>query len=151
MKTIRFLALSLFLTFAFSRLGKAQEINLEQVKSEIEAASAKEQQAFKEGNCDQVLDLMDDKVTFLANGRRVPSKEIIAKFCSSIPRPFKNPTVDTMEIYPLSDDSGYTVRTLEYPKDEKTKTLEYVTKIWRKTEGKWKISLLHSTVKETPN
>jgi hypothetical protein len=87
MKTIRFLALSLFLTFAFSRLGKAQKIN----------------------------------------------------------------TVDTMEIYPLSDDSGYTVRTWEYPKDEKTKTFEYVSKIWSKTEGKWKISLLHSTAKEIPN
>lgn len=56
-----------------------------------------------------------------------------------------------MEIYPLSDDSGYTVRTFEYPKDEKTKTLEYVSKIWRKTKEKWKISLLHSTAKEIPN
>ncbi|EDP71938.1 hypothetical protein FBALC1_12592 [Flavobacteriales bacterium ALC-1] len=124
--------------------------DLEIVKSEIKTAEQKEQNAFKNGNCDAVLASMEDTITFLANGRRAPSKDIIGKFCKSIPRPFKKPTTDKLEVYALSDVSGYTIKTLEYSKDENTNIEEFVTKIWKKTNSKWKISHLHSTVKEVP-
>nr|WP_321245022.1 nuclear transport factor 2 family protein [uncultured Psychroserpens sp.] len=120
------------------------------VRSEIEAATLKEQKAFKDGKCSEVLESMDDDISFLANGKKIPSKTIIEKFCNSISRPFKTPTVDKLDIYPLSGNSGYTIKTLEYTTDDSTKTQEFVTKVWQKTNGKWKISHLHSTVKKVP-
>ena len=75
---------------------------------------------------------------------------MVEKFCNSIPSPFKKPIIDRLDIYPLTIDTGYVVRTLEYPNDDTTKMQEYVTKIWRKTNGVWKISHLHSTVKKVP-
>ena len=148
MKTIKTALIGIFLIFTFSNPANAQKQDLIDVKSEISQAAYLEQNAFKEGNCEQVLDLMDNEITFLANGRKVNSKQIIGKFCNSIPRPFKKPINDTLTIYPLTNESGYTIRTLVYPKDDKTKMQEYVTKIWKKTDGNWKITHLHSTVKE---
>ena len=139
----------LILTFVcLSNLGFAQKFDSESVKKGIEEASLLEQNAFKTGDCEQVLALMADDITFLANGRRVPSKQVIGKFCNSIPRPFKTPTVYKLDIYPLTETTGYTIRTLEYPKTESIKMSEFVTKIWEKTDGEWKMTHLHSTVKE---
>jgi ketosteroid isomerase-like protein len=121
------------------------------IRSEIEAATLQEQKAFKNGKCTEVLESMDDDISFLANGKKIPSKTVIEKFCNSIKRPFKTPTVEKLDIYPLSDTSGYTVKTLEYTNNDNTKTQEFVTKIWQKTDGKWKITHLHSTVKKVPN
>lgn len=120
------------------------------IRTEIKTAAFMEQNAFKNGKCSEVIEYMDDNISFLANGKRVASKTIIEKFCNSIPRPFKTPILDKLDIYPLTNDTGYTIRTLEYPYDENTKKQEFVTKIWRKTNGKWKISHLHSTVKKVP-
>jgi hypothetical protein len=141
---------SILLIFIFTvfTVGHAQD--LESVKLEIKTAALKEQYAFKKGDCKQVLDLMEENITFLANGRKAPSKDIIAKFCKSIPRPFKKATIDKLEFFALTLTSGYSMRTLVYPKDENTNIEEFVTKIWNKTNGKWKISHLHSTVKEAP-
>jgi ketosteroid isomerase-like protein len=148
MKSIITALIGILLILIFSNLANAQNPDLTDIKSEIREAVDLEQNAFKEGNCKQVLDLMDDEITFLANGRKVNSKKIIGKFCNSIPRPFKKPISDTLIIYPLTNESGYTIRALVYPKDDKTKMQEYVTKIWKKTNGGWKITHLHSTVKE---
>ncbi|WP_460218457.1 amidohydrolase family protein [Psychroserpens sp. MEBiC05023] len=123
--------------------------NLDATKTEIKAAEEKEQNAFKNGDCSEVMKSMEDNVTFLANGRRATSKSIIEKFCKSIPRPFKTPTKSQLDVYVLTPKSGYTIKTLEFPLDETTKVKEFVTKIWKKTEGQWKISHLHSTVKKT--
>lgn len=145
MKTMKFTFIGLFLLFAPSIDLKAQDFQIQNVKSEIQSAALKEQLAFKEGNCAEV---MEENITFLANGKTIPSKSVVAKFCNSLKRPFAEPTVDKLEVFPITPESGYTIRTLEYPKDEKTKMVEYVTKIWRKTEGTWKICHLHSTVNE---
>ncbi|WGK65422.1 nuclear transport factor 2 family protein [Croceiramulus getboli] len=128
----------------------SQSFDKDKVKMEIEQSALLEQDAFKNGRCEEVLNLMSDDITFLANGRKVPSKMVVGKFCNSIPRPFKTATLDQLEIIPLSETSGYVIRTLEYPKDEETNTTEYVTKIWKKMDGEWKITHLHSTVKEVP-
>lgn len=139
---------ALIFILTFPVLLKAQTAALATVKSEIEEAAMKEQNAFKNANCTEVLNFMEPEITFLANGRKAPSKEMIGKFCNAIPRPFKTATVDRLDVYPLSNDVGYVIRTLEYPNDEKTKMQEFVTKVWRKTDGKWKITHFHSTVKE---
>nr|WP_321237157.1 amidohydrolase family protein [uncultured Psychroserpens sp.] len=144
--------LIIFLTFIVCGYnGYSQDNHNETIiKAEIETAELAEQNAFKNGDCALVLESMEDNITFLANGRRAPSKEIIEKFCKSIPRPFKTPTKSQLHTYPLTPESGYTIKMLEFPIDETTKVEEFVTKIWKKTDGKWKISHLHSTVKEVP-
>ncbi|MAM28450.1 MAG: hypothetical protein CMC13_05445 [Flavobacteriaceae bacterium] len=118
------------------------------IKTEIELAVAKEQNAFKNGDCDTVLSMMDDDITFLANGNKVPSKQVIGTFCNSMPRPFKTPLSDNIEVFPLTNTSAYTIRTLEFSKDDTTNIQELVTKIWKKTDGIWKITHLHSTAKK---
>lgn len=150
MKVLRTISIITISIFSISSALSAQELDLKTVTSEIKAAALKEQNAFKKGDCAQVLEMMEDNITFLANGRKVTSKKIIQKFCNSIPRPFKTAHIDTLAIYPLSKETGYSIKTLEYRTDEDTKTQEYVTKIWRKTNGQWKISHLHSTVKKVP-
>ena len=142
--------ISLSFALQFSSAVIAQSSNLDIVKTEIERSELKEQEAFKKGHCNDVLEAMEDDISFIANGNRIPSKAVIEKFCNSIPRPFKKPTVSQLDVYPLTNTSGYTIKTLEYPLDENKKIQEYVTKIWRKTNDIWKISHLHSTVKEVP-
>ncbi len=137
----------LFVSLATISL-QAQTIDLESVKSEIKVAALKEQNAFKNGDCEEVFALMEPNITFLANGNKIPSKKVVEKFCNSLPRPFKEPILDTLEIYPLTAESGYTIRILEYENEDQTKMQEFVTKIWRKTDGKWLITHLHSTVKK---
>jgi ketosteroid isomerase-like protein len=149
MKSFKIVSSVLVVLFFFRTTTDAQTA-LDDVKSAIEKASMQEQNAFKKGECAKVLNLMASDITFLANGRKVPSKVVIGKFCNSLPRPFKAALFDTLVIYPLRVDSGYTIRTLEYPKDETAKMQEFVTKIWRKTHTGWQISHLHSTVKEVP-
>jgi len=148
MKTFKNKLLTCFLVLSTAITLNAQTIDLESVKSEITEAALKEQDAFKNGDCAQVMDMMEPNVTFLANGNSVLSKKIIEKFCNSLPRPFKKAIVDTLEVYPLTMESGYTIRRLEYENDAETKMQEFVTKIWRKTNGHWKIRHLHSTVKK---
>lgn len=149
MKTFKHIIFLLLLVFTYISTY-AQTEDLEMVKNEIATVAQKEQQAFKNGDCAQVLELMEPNITFLANGNSAPSIQMIEKFCNSLSRPFKEPLSDQLEIYPLTSTSGYTIRKLEFQTDAETKNQEFVTKIWRKTNGQWKISHLHSTVKKVP-
>ncbi|OMP32292.1 nuclear transport factor 2 family protein [Mangrovimonas sp. DI 80] len=124
--------------------------DLDVVKREIESLSLIEQQAFKEGDCETVMSLMDADITFYANGNPSPPKSMIATFCEKIPRPFPEPSSESLTVYPLTTDSAYVVRILAYDKNEQVKIKEVVTKIWKKLNGKWKIVHLQSTVKEFP-
>lgn len=148
MKIIRTIRIGVIGMTLFTSTVYAQTIDFDLVKYEVNQAVTKEQNAFKKGDCDTVLSLMDDNITFLANGRRAPSKEMIGRFCNAANRPFKTPLFDTIDIYPLRNDTAYTIRKLEFLKDETTKVEEFVTKIWKKTDGNWKIVHLHATVKE---
>lgn len=148
MKTIKTILLIAMFVVISANTSNAQTTDFIQVKAEIKQAATQEQNAFRNGECEIVLALMDNNITFLANGRRAPSIEMISKFCGTIKRPFKEPILDSIETYPLTNDSGYSIRTLEYPKSETTKMQEFVTKIWKKIDGQWKIIHLHSTVKE---
>lgn len=143
----RILLIALFVVIS-TNTSIAQAIDFSEIKTEIKKAVMQEQNAFRNGDCETVLARMDNDITFLANGRRAPSKEMIGNFCNSVKRPFKTPLLDTLDIYPLSNDTAYTIRTVEFLKDETTKIEEFVTKIWKKNQGEWKITHLHSTVKE---
>ena len=125
--------------------------DLESTKDALKIAAKKEQNAFKNGDCDAVLAMMTDDITFLANGKPVPSKAVIAKFCNALPRPFKTPIKDQLEFFALTEDSGYTIRTLVYPHDEAHHMKEFVTKIWQKIDGVWKIKHLHSSANKISN
>lgn len=105
----------------------------------------KEQAAFKTGDCEELLSLMDDAITFFLNGRKVPSKDIFLNFCQKIPRPFAEPTTSDTKIHPLTENSGYVVKTMEFQVEGKVDKKEVVTKIWKKDEGGWKMVHLHST------
>ncbi|MDP5082568.1 MAG: nuclear transport factor 2 family protein [Winogradskyella sp.] len=141
--------INLIFLIAMTTIGHSQELEL--TKLEIKDVALQEQNAFKQGNCGKVLELMTDDITFLANGKKIPSKSIIGKFCNSISRPFEKPTIEKLEIYPLTKETGYTIKTLQYISDDKTQMQEHVTKIWKKTNGNWKIHHLHSTIKQVPS
>ena len=105
-------------------------------------------EAFKSGECDKFIDLFDDNITFYADGRKAPNKEMILGFCKRVPRPFEKPSSIEMEYFPLTKNSAFVVRTMEFAKDEKVYKKEFVTKIWVKGSNGWKITHLHSTIKK---
>ncbi len=142
------LILGLYISIlGFSKTAYAQNTDLFSVKVEIEQAAAMEQAAFETGDCETLISFFDDSVSFYANGNKAPSKEMIASFCKNIPRPFKNKSDKILlEVFPLSENTGYTVRTF-WGKEEPSKIVEVVTKIWKKTDSKWKIIHFQSTVK----
>jgi len=150
MKNKKYLFGLVFL-IAFSGLICAQDNSLELVKLEVKKATLKEQQALKNGDCETLLSMMDDKITFYANGRPAAPKNMIGVFCKNLPRPFSELTSDSLDVYALTQNSAYVVRKIEYNKNDKTKIKEVVTKIWRKSGDGWKMIHLQSTVKEVSN
>ena len=126
----------------------AQNENLGEIKSEIMDMTQLEIEAFKSGECDKFIDLFDDNITFYADGRKAPNKEMILGFCKRVPRPFEKPSSIEMEYFPLTKNSAFVVRTMEFAKDEKVYKKEFVTKIWVKGSNGWKITHLHSTIKK---
>ena len=148
MRPFRFLG-TLIVILCFSIQLQAQDSPLESVRTELRSVVEQEKEAFANGDCVTVLAMMDDNITFYPNGNPPLPKAVIAKFCEKIPRPFPEAVKDEISIHPLTSHAAYVVRTLEYPKDEKVKIREVVTKIWKKTGDTWKITHLHSTVNET--
>ncbi|MGY8916220.1 MAG: nuclear transport factor 2 family protein [Flavobacteriales bacterium] len=126
----------------------AQEENLADVKSEIIKLSEIEINAFRNGDCETMIDLLADDITFFANGRKAPSKEMILGFCKRVPRPFEKPSLLEIEYIPISKNTAYVIRIMEFSKNEKVYKKEIVTKIWIKGIKGWKIAHLHSTIKE---
>ena len=143
----RVLAL-LLLTLLVTLKTNAQNENLGEIKSEIMDMTQLEIEAFKSGECDKFIDLFDDNITFYADGRKAPNKEMILGFCKRVPRPFEKPSSTEMEYFPLTKNSAFVVRTMEFAKDEKVYKKEFVTKIWVKGSNGWKITHLHSTIKK---
>lgn len=122
-----------FYVFFLSANGFAQEDNLESVKTEIQQMNEKEQDAF-------------------INGRKAPNKGFIMNMCQKMPRPFSTPALSDTKIYVLTKDSGYVVRMMELAKDDGIiYRKEVITKIWKRTKNGWKMTHLHSTVKDVIN
>jgi ketosteroid isomerase-like protein len=133
--------------FWFGTNLQAQENNLEYVTEEIKRITLVEIEAFKIGDCDKAISFMDENITFYGNGRKAPSKEFIKAFCLRLTRPFENPSSVETKYYPLSANSAYVIRTMEFSKDNTVYKKEIVTKVWKKVESGWKIMHLHSTIK----
>ena len=142
-KTVIILILSLM----FGVTIQAQEDKLKLVKMEIERLTEAEIEAFKQGDCDTAVEYMDDNITFYGNGRKIPSKDIIKKFCFGLNRPFEKPESIDTQINPLTERSAYVVRVMEFKKADKIYKKEIVTKVWKKGKYGWKIMHLHSTIK----
>lgn len=126
----------------------AQEENLADVKAKIIEMSEIEIDAFKNGDCETLIYLLADDITFYANGRKAPSKEMILGFCKRVPRPFEKPSSIETQYFPISMNSAYVTRIMEFSKNGNVYKKEIVTKIWVKRENEWKIVHLHSTIIE---
>ncbi len=137
------LLLALFLSSML--IVNAQTNELTSVKSKIMELTDIEIDAFKTGDCQTMGDLIDDNATFYLDGMKAP-KEMIIGFCKRIQRPFEAPSKVTSEFLPISNNSAYVVRIMEFSKDGKLYKKEIVTKIWVKGEDGWKIAHLHSTI-----
>ncbi|MEP2668687.1 MAG: nuclear transport factor 2 family protein [Cyclobacteriaceae bacterium] len=125
----------------------AQQENLESVKAKIKELSEIEIDAFKNGDCEIMLNLLDDNISFYANGKKA-SKEMVLGFCKGLPRPFEKPSHLDIEYIPISSNSAYVIRIMDFSKDGMVYKKEIVTKIWVKGIDGWKIVHLHSTIKE---
>ncbi len=140
----------ILLIFGINGNLQGQDNSLEMVKQEVKEVTLKEQEAFKNGDCDTVMSLMADNITFHANGRPAVPKSVVERFCYNIPRPFQKASKQNLSVYPLNKDVAYVVRTLEYDKNEEVKISETVTKIWNRIDGKWMMVHLQSTIIEVP-
>lgn len=107
----------------------AQQENLESVKAKIKELSEIEIDAFKNGDCEIMLNLLDDNISFYANGKKA-SKEIVLGFCKGLTRPFEKPSHLDIEYIPISSNSAYVIRIMDFSKDGMVYKKEIVTKIW---------------------
>lgn len=112
------------------------------------AAAKGEQEAFKKGDCDRVAAAIDVAATFYMNGRK-SNREQVVTFCRNIKRPFgagRSPIEDVLTPYKINDSLGYTVRDFRWENADNQIMHEVVTKIWRRTEGVWRVIHFQSTV-----
>lgn len=133
------LVMSVFLVEAPAR---ADESALAAAHEQLTEMDRAEQEAFVEGNCEELLDLLADDISFYMTGRKV-TKEAVGSFCERIPRPFPETGEKQTRIEAVSPDAGYVVRTMTFPG---TPRVEVVTKIWRKRADGWKMVHFQSTV-----
>ncbi|WP_410484688.1 nuclear transport factor 2 family protein [Spongiivirga sp. MCCC 1A20706] len=140
----------MMLLFCFCFIANAQQFDVASIKKEVQKASELESKFFVNGDCEKVVDLMADDITFHANGKKVPSKEMILTFCKKVRRPFKKPISINIDYHVLSENTAYTIRTMDLGKNQIISQKETVTKIWKKYDDGWKITHLHSTVKKVP-
>jgi len=123
----------------------AQSPDLSHVKSALEKLNEGEIEAFKNGDCNQLSEYIDDDVSIFLNGRKGSKKKLIG-FCRMVERPFEKPSHVDMEYIPISAESGYVLRTMEFSKDGVMYKNELVTKLWMKKESGWKIVHIHTTI-----
>ncbi|MGK7391060.1 MAG: nuclear transport factor 2 family protein [Candidatus Cyclobacteriaceae bacterium M2_1C_046] len=152
---MKLLTLINFLLFSSTTILFAQlpESRINEIRSEVAMVHAKEQKAFKKGDCDVVVTFFDPKVTFYANGRHIPSLEALRNLCTRITRPFETNERINTNINVLSETSAYSVRVIEFPPQEEgeNRKREVVTKVWYKGEEGWKIVHFQSSISEIPN
>ena len=101
-----------------------------------------EQKAFVEGECEELLDLLADGISFYVNGRKM-TKDAVGIFCERIPRPFPGSGEEQTQVHAVSPNAGYVVKTMTFPG---TPRVEVVTKIWSKGPDGWKMRHFQSTV-----
>jgi len=120
----------------------ADELEFEAAHQELIEMNRLEQEAFVAGNCEELLDLLADDISFYANGREM-TKAAVGVFCERIPRPFPGTGETQLRIQAVSPDAGYVVKTMTFPG---TPRVEVVTKVWRKGDDGWRMEHFQSTV-----
>ena len=147
---ISYLLILQFLSKANAQLSAEEK---EKIKLEIIELNKQEREAFTNGECDKVISFFDKNVSFYANGRKVPSLEFVHSFCKRIKRPFEKGAEINDQVYVLSESVVNNVKYIELPitsADDKTRNVEVVTRIWKKTADGWKIVHFHSSVSAIP-
>ena len=125
----------------------AQNSDQSDLEAEIEQITNDEQNAFVSGDCEALMEIFAEDVTFFANGMKINDRSRIRGFCESMPRPFPGkPKSENLEIHILTPTSAYTVKTMELIGKNEVHNKETITKIWVKLDGKWRMQHLHSTV-----
>jgi hypothetical protein len=124
------------------------KIDKETLIAELISVSAKEQEAFKRGDCETVKMSFDDNAQVYLNGKKVPSVEMLYNFCKSVPRPFSKPGENKLYAYAISNSTGYTVRILDLEDKDSlgNYTREVITKVFNKIDDKWKIVHMNSSI-----
>lgn len=134
--------LLLICVFSTGANALADDSELQAAREQLTEVDRAEQEAFVEGDCEELLDLLADDISFHLNGRKL-TKDAVGNFCRRVPRPFPETGEKRTRIEVLSPDAGYVVRTMDFPG---TPRVEVVTKIWRKRADGWKMVHFQSTV-----
>lgn len=125
----------------------AQQGDLDDARAELAEVNRIEQEAFVDGSCGVLLELLAEDVTFFMNGRKVP-KAGVGAFCERIPRPFPRTGEDKTSIRMIAPNAGYVLKTMTFPG---TPRVEVVTKIWEKGPAGWRMLHFQSTVMDLPS
>ena len=130
----------LLLLSAGQALGS--DSGMEETRRALEEMNRLEQEAFVEGDCDGLLAMLHEDVSFDVNGRKMP-RAAVGEFCTRIPRPFPGAAEVETSIEPVGAGAGYVVKVMSFPGTPK---VEVVTKIWKRGNDGWKIVHFQSTV-----
>jgi uncharacterized protein (TIGR02246 family) len=126
------------------------DLQRETIRAEIEAIQDQRNKAFVDGDCERVVELFDENVTFYTRGRRVPSLQAVLNFCRQIERPFPETAARRTRINVLSDDAAYIIQNFEFPSDGadgvSVMVHEVITSIWSKGSDGWKIVHFHVSI-----
>jgi ketosteroid isomerase-like protein len=131
------------------------DVQRETISAEIEAIQNQRNQAFVEGDCERVVELFDERVTFYTRGRHVPSLQTVLNFCRQVERPFPETAVRRTRINALSENAAYIIQNFEFASDsadgESVMMHEVITSIWSKGSDGWKIVHFHVSIDPIPN
>lgn len=119
------------------------------IQWDIELLEEKRDQAFRNGECEEVIGHFDENVVFYARGRRLPSISAILELCRRAPRPFPIPKSRTRQIHALSEDTAYVVRVMDFEPTfgrEGNLIREVETTLWLRSGRGWKIVHFHLSV-----
>lgn len=127
------------------------EFDHDPVVAEIEASLRAEIASFESKDCDAVVAFYEDREPlFVVGGRTMPGRADLSAACpgitARIPDGATRP-VASEHIYALSPRSGYSVTEFRIPSGPGgPPTSQFVTKVWSKAGGSWRIVHVHESV-----
>lgn len=131
------------------------DVQRETISAEIEAIQNQRNQAFVEGDCERVVELFDERVTFYTRGRHVPSLQAVLNFCRQVERPFSETAVRRTRINVLADNAAYVIQNFEFASDSaeggSVMMHEVITSVWSKGRDGWKVVHFHVSIDPVPN
>jgi uncharacterized protein (TIGR02246 family) len=126
------------------------DVQRESIRAEVQAIQNQRNQAFADGDCERVIELFDESVTFYTRGRHVPSLQAVLNFCRQVERPFSETAVRRTRINALSENAAYVIQNFEFPSNsaggESVMMHEVITSIWSKGSDGWKVVHFHVSI-----